>query len=277
MTRPRLYVLDLGRMRMDKSLLIAHWQLASRSNPNPPAEFVELPISAYLVDHPDGRVLYDTGCHPDSMGPGGRWPQAYQDYFPYIGGEECQLPHRLAELGFDPDEIRYVVLSHMHSDHAGCVEFFRKSQIIVHEDEMAGALRRHEARDKASGYCWKDIDQWLRLDLHWRKIGCDEGDLGLVDGVSLLNWGSGHAYGMLGLKVDLASEGGVILTSDSIYCAENYGPPMRPQGVVYDSLGYARTVERVRQLAAATRSQVWFGHDARQFARLRTSTEGWYE
>jgi N-acyl homoserine lactone hydrolase len=273
----RMYVLDLGRMRMDKALLIANWRLASRSNPNPPAEFIEFPISAYLIDHPDGRVLYDTGCHPQAMGPEGRWSQSYQEYYPYAGGEECQLPRRLDQLGIGPDDIRHVVLSHLHSDHAGCVELFGKSQLIVHEDEMSGALRRYEAKDKSSGYCWADIDHWTRADLHWRQVACTDNDLALNERVTVLNWGSGHAYGMLGLEVRLTGEGNMILASDAIYCAENYGPPMRPAGVVYDSLGYARTVERVRQRAQATHAQVWFGHDAVQFATLRTSTEGWYE
>ena len=64
---------------MDKSLLIARWQLASRTNPRPVGEFVEFPVAAYLLDRPEGRILFDAGCHPQAMGPEGRWPQEFQD------------------------------------------------------------------------------------------------------------------------------------------------------------------------------------------------------
>ena len=49
-----------------------------------------------------------------------------------------------------------------------------------------------------------------------------------------LNWGSEYSHGMLGLHIRLPETGGIILTSDAIYYATNYGPPVRPQGVIYD-------------------------------------------
>lgn len=277
MTSPRLHVLDLGRMRMDKSLLIARWQLASRTNPQPAAEFVEFPVSAYLLDHPDGRILFDAGCHPQAMGKGGRWPQEFQDLFPWTGGEECHLPNRLQALGLGPDDLRYVVLSHLHNDHAGCVEFFRRSHLVVHEDEFAAALRAYALQERMGPYVWADTDHWIRLGLNWKLVRRDEAELELCDSATILNWGSGHAHGMLGLHVRLPATGGIILASDAIYCAANYGPPIRPQGVIYDSVGYERTIERIRRLAEKTRSQVWFGHDLAQFSTLRHSPNAWYE
>lgn len=277
MNAMQMYVLDLGTMRMDRSLLIRNWRLGSLSDPNPPAEMVEFPVSAYYFDHPDGRVLFDAGCNPAAMGPNGRWPANFQEHFPYLGGEECQLPNRLAQLGIGPDDIHYVVLSHMHNDHAGCVELFRNSTLIVHEDELAGALRHYALGDRTSPYIWDDTDHWVRLGLNWQTIDREEASVALNDRVTIHNWGSGHAYGMLGLEVALREQPGVILTSDAIYCAENYYPPARPQGVVYDSLGYNRTLEAVRRLERRTGYQVWFGHDPAQFPTLRSSEKGSYE
>ncbi|MNH39306.1 N-acyl homoserine lactonase AiiB [compost metagenome] len=71
--------------------------------------------------------------------------------------------------------------------------------------------------------------------------------------------------------------GGIILASDAIYTAESYGPPVKPPGIIYDSVGYNSTVERIRRLANETNSQVWFGHDPVQFKSFRKSTEGHYE
>ncbi len=45
----------------------------------------------------------------------------------------------------------------MHADHAGCVEFFRKSQLIVHADEFAAVIAAHAANDDTN-YAWRDTD-----------------------------------------------------------------------------------------------------------------------
>jgi len=208
------------------------------------------------------------------MGPNGRWTPDFQRDYPHAGGEACTLPHRLEQLGLGPDDFRYVVLSHMHSDHAGCVEFFRRSQLIVHAAELVGAIEAHRAREDGA-YAWQDTDAWIDGDLTWRQVRADEGDLDLHDEVRILNFGRGHAFGMLGLSVRLAGTGQIVLASDAVYCAENLQGTAQPDWL-QDEAGYRQTLERIRHLADAG-AQIWYGHDPRQFAALRTSTDGWYE
>jgi N-acyl homoserine lactone hydrolase len=257
MARLKLQVLDLGRLRMRSSVLVG-------PGPSSFPELVEVPVSAYCIDHPDGRVLFDTGCHPQAMGPNGRWPADFQRDYPHFGGEECTLPSRLEQLGLGPDDIRYVVLSHLHSDHAGCVEFFRKSQLIVHADEFAAAMAAYKTNDDGA-YAWRDTDAWAGLDLAWRQVACQDGDIPLHDEIHILNFGRGHAYGMLGLSVRLPGTGHIILASDSVYCAENL--QLRLPGWMVDEAGYRRTLARLAALANSG-AQIWFGHDPRQFATL---------
>ena len=273
----RMHVLDLGKLRLDKNFMVANSTIATARNPNPPGQLIDIPVSAYYIEHPDGNVLFDTGCHPDWGGPNGRWPQGIQEIFPVIGGEECYLPNRLEALGIGPNQIRHVVLSHLHCDHAGCVEFFRKSQIIVHEDEFAAAATHYARRDHGTPYALRDIETWMRLDLEWREVGRAEPDHDIVAGVRLLNFGAGHSFGMLGLMVSLRDHPNVALASDACYTSENYGPPMKPPGISHDSIGFARTIQRIRALATHHRAEVWFGHDIPQFAQLRKAGEGWYE
>ena len=75
MCNKKVYVLDTGTMKMDKNYMISMHNPASVANPNPPAEFVEFPVYAVLIDHPEGKILFDTGCNPDGMGEEGRWPE----------------------------------------------------------------------------------------------------------------------------------------------------------------------------------------------------------
>ena len=114
-------------------------------------------------------------------------------------------------------------------------------------------------------------------DLNWRFVETHETELSLTDRVKLLNWGPGHAAGMLGLEVSLDETGPIILASDALFTLENYGPPARPPGYPLSSADAARTVEEIRTRARRLSAQVWCGHDMLQFMGLRHSTEGWYE
>ena len=272
----RLFVLDLGRMRMARRSFFG-----DLAETDPTAkEMMSFPISAYLIDGPDGRILYDTGCHPEAMEAGGRWSEDFQANFPWSpgpDGDACHLPNRLEQLGLGPDDIKQVVLSHMHSDHAGCVEFFRKSQVIVHRAEFELARAYHKRRDADSSYAWKDAEHWLRQDLNWRFVEEREKELALTAAITLLNWGPGHAAGMLGLDVSLAETGHVILASDALFTLENYGPPARPAGYPQSATGAAHTVKEIRARAKRLDAQVWCGHDMSQFKSLRHSTDGWYD
>ncbi|GMA62736.1 hypothetical protein GCM10025859_31760 [Alicyclobacillus fastidiosus] len=77
-------------------------------------------------------------------------------------------------------------------------------------------------------YIWGDIDARIKNNLQWKTIKRDEDGVNLAQGVNVLNFGSGHAWGMLGLQVSLPEYGNIILASDAIYTAESYGPPVKP-------------------------------------------------
>ncbi|UTW08086.1 N-acyl homoserine lactonase family protein [Pseudomonas benzenivorans] len=277
---PKVYVLDNGRMKMDKNFMISMHNPATIDNPNKPAELIEFPIFTVLIDHPDGKVLFDTACNPNSMGENGRWPKEIQDMFHYtamVNGQDCHLHSRLAEIGVDPRDIDYVVVSHLHLDHSGCLELFTNAKIIVHQNEFNAALSNYAQNRTAEGFIWDDVDAWIKNDLTWRVVKEAEGDLDLLDGIRILNFGGGHSYGMLGLHIELPGHGPLILASDAVYSAENYSNPSRLPATIYDSLGYMRTVERIQKLSKQTGSDVWFGHDSEQFNSLIKSTDGFYE
>ena len=81
----KLYVLDLGKIVM------------KGANPvldEPDAE-AAIPIHAFLLDTPEGCILFDAGCHPKAME--GAWPPELCGN-PYVTGPgENQLPKRPTE------------------------------------------------------------------------------------------------------------------------------------------------------------------------------------
>lgn len=273
----KLYVLDNGRMRMDKNLMIAGSNQATLDNPNAPNEMFEFPIYTVFIDHPEAKILFDTACNPNSMGENGRWINQTQKAFPYTADESCYLPNRLEQINVDPSEIDYVVASHLHLDHAGCLEYFTNATVIVHDDELNGTMQTYARNQKAGAYIWADIDAWIKNDLTWKTIKPYEDNLEIVKGVKVLNFGSGHAWGMIGLEVETQELGTLILASDAIYTAESMGDILKPPGILYDSIGWARSVEKIKKLAKEKNAQIWFGHDGNQFESFRKSTDGYYE
>lgn len=275
--RMKIYVLDNGRMQMDKNLMIANSNQATLDHPNQPNEMHEFPIYTVFIDHPEAKILFDTACNPNAMGEQGRWISATQKAFPYFADESCHLPNRLEQIGVNPKEVDIVVASHLHLDHAGCLEYFTNATIIVHNDELNGTMQAYARNQKEGAYIWADIDAWIKNELTWKTIKKDEEDLQLVEGIKVLNFGSGHAWGMIGLEIETEELGTLILASDAIYTKESMEPTLKPPGILYDSIGWANSVEKIKKRAKEKNAQIWFGHDGEQFKEFRKSTEGYYE
>src|SRR6267142_7233801 len=81
---------------------------------------ITVPIPVFLIEHPNGRVLFDTGLHPDCQhDPAGRLGPRLAELF-RIGfqpGEEVSA--RLEAIDRDPGKIDLVINSHFHFDHVG--------------------------------------------------------------------------------------------------------------------------------------------------------------
>lgn len=268
----KLYVFELGSLKLDKNLVVSMSHIAREEHPNCPNEMVEFPVPAYLIETENGYVLYDTGCHPECMGENGRWPMEFQNRVPYTGDETTTILHQLKQLGIRPEDIKTVVLSHMHNDHAGCVEYFPDAEFIVHKDEFHACLDAYALHRYMDSYIWKDTDQWIGKKMKWTFLERGEGDYELCPGLTILNLGPGHARGVLALKVDLANTGTVIIASDAVYCTENYENEQEP-GVVYDTVGWRRSLRYIKKTAAWSNARVWFGHDRKQFDALKKAPE----
>lgn len=80
-----------------------------------------LPIYAFLIHHPSGKILFDLGETPKCVEPGYYpWYQIGQHVVHMLIKPGDGLGDQLRKIGVDPaTDIPTVVLSHLHSDHAG--------------------------------------------------------------------------------------------------------------------------------------------------------------
>ena len=77
-------ILPCGAMTADLTwlLLAPNRAIRNRHNKNQPAEWVDVPTHAVLVDTPEGKLLWDTSCPRDWEQ---HWaPTGLQDFFPQI-------------------------------------------------------------------------------------------------------------------------------------------------------------------------------------------------
>lgn len=271
----KVYVLDNGFIENDLACLIAMPKLASNEDRNPKADWVRVPVYSLLIEHPNGLVLIDTACHPDSMTK--RWNESQKNRNPYGGNERTFLPATLGRLGYKPQDVKHVIMSHLHIDHAGCLEMFTNAKVYVHENEFTNVMKLYGLNGDMGAYVRKDIEGWINAKLNWQLLEQDVGDIEILDGIKILNFGPGHTFGMLGVMLSLKETGNVIVVTDALNRRENLGPPILYPGLAYDTIGYRKTAERIQRLKDQYNAQVWFGHDMEQFKTLTKSDDGFYK
>src|SRR5580700_5319586 len=118
---------------------------------------ITLPIPVFLIEHPRGRALFDTGLHPDCQHDaatrlGKRLAGLFQIAF--APGEEVSA--RLAAIGRDPGKIDLIINSHFHFDHVGGNGLIPNATMLVRRSEWEAAMERDIA--VPHGFNRRDFD-----------------------------------------------------------------------------------------------------------------------
>jgi N-acyl homoserine lactone hydrolase len=192
------------------------------------ATFEPFPVHAWLVHHPDGKVLVDTGI-------GAGHPLIDAWYRPRV----TPLAAALAAAGVDPGDIAAVVLSHLHFDHCG-QQATLAAPVHVQADE-------HEAA-QAAGYT---IDEWAAIPADRLRLA--RGDEEIAPGLRLLAT-PGHTPGHQSVVID-AADGRVVLAAQCAFRAQEVRTGVPHPGNAFDpdwAAAAADSLARVRALGPAT-------------------------
>lgn len=245
----KMHVLSGGRLRMKKSVYIPD---ADRT------ETIELPVSCFLLRHPQGNVLFDTGCHPSTeTDPEARWGSMAKAMVP-VSAQGENVVSQLHAIGYAPGDIDLVVNSHFHSDHCGCNEFFRNASVICHADELAAA--NADGAEKI-GY----------LPVDWKQpmpVETIDGQRDLFnDGRIVLVPVPGHTAGMTAALVSLDKAGQFLLASDAVPLRANLEREINPRNTWNAELSSKSMTEILR--IEAQGATVLYGHDDEQWQTLK--------
>ena len=226
------------------------------------------PVSFYVLTHPKGNIIFDTGNNDKTIADAAGWWGPLAKGFGLKMTKDDAIPAQLAKIGLKTDDIKYVVVGHLHLDHGGNVGQFPNATLVAQDDELKAAW-------------WPDVGFSVYYipgdfaDTKKMNIIRLNGDLDLFDDGSVrLMRAPGHTPGSQFVTVKLPKTGSVILTSDVVYLKENLDKNLIPPIPGTQSPGDAyRSYQRLRLVRDANNAQIFYGHDPEIFKATKKAPE----
>jgi glyoxylase-like metal-dependent hydrolase (beta-lactamase superfamily II) len=254
----KLYVFSSGALTVPRSLL----QNGADNSA------VQVPVGFYVIKHPKGNVLFDTGNNDRIITDPAYWGPFIKGINP-VRTPDLAITVQLARIGLKPDDIRYVVVSHFHLDHGGNAHQFPNSTLVAQMDEIRNAFWPEPGT--AGPYIPGDL-AYLRSELgaslpNRVKMIQLNGDLDLFgDGSAVVKRWVGHTPGSQMMIVRLPKTGTIVLTGDTVYLRENVEKNILPSvALAYDPVGIMNAYEFIRQIQATEGADFFTAHDPDAF------------
>lgn len=230
---------------------------------------ITIPVPSFLIQHPKGLILFDTGLHPDAVeDPEKAYGAELASVLGIGGGPDTRLDRQLAALGFKTSDVTHVISSHGHFDHTGGIHLFPEAKHYFGEGELRFAH-------------WPDpIQSFVYLPAvlnHLPKLDVREvvGELDLFgDGAITILPTPGHTPGEVSLVVRLKSRT-FILTGDAIHLRaameQEFHFPIDS-----DTKEALRSLRKLKQLKETLDATIWISHDPDDWAEF-AHAPGFYE
>ncbi|HEY5568177.1 MAG TPA: N-acyl homoserine lactonase family protein [Gammaproteobacteria bacterium] len=244
---PRIYIFDNGAIRgLDPALFnFTRDELAE-------VDFVNI---SYLIVHPRGALMFDTGAVPDSEFPADGSPVTEG-----IMSATQPLKPQLAAAGFTPSDVTHFALSHYHSDHTANANEFAAATWIVQKAE-----RDFMFAESPQGIIAPETFDKLR-DAEAVILDNEDYDV-FGDGSVTVMATPGHTPGHQVVAVELANYGTVVLGGDLYHYPEERTTGRTPTFELDAEQSRASRV-KVEEYLKATGATLWIEHDMATHAAL---------
>ncbi len=195
---------------------------ALRSMRSAREEWMRIPVTAFLLEHPGvGPILVDTGFHASvATDPKQNLGSILGRMYRIDMEPEQAVAAQLRRLGIEPREVKVVIMTHMHMDHASAISDFTEATYVLGQGEW-GAFSA--SRSTFKGY----VKKHAALAVEFREVGYDRPTIGSYstfgnsfdlfgDGSVRLVYTPGHTEGHQSVIVRLKGRE-ALLAGDAIY------------------------------------------------------------
>jgi N-acyl homoserine lactone hydrolase len=223
------------------------------------------PVSMYVIDHPQGLVVFDTGMTVD------HWP----DFMKPDAQDrpEQRIDRQLIQLGYNPEDVKYVVQSHYHLDHCGGMKFLPKATFIIRREEAKEAWWPPNRVPGETSYVFSDFKDTRYFNFIELEDNLDYDVFG--DGAVICIDTKGHTRGHQSLIVNLPKSGKFVIAVDAASLPEQLEEKMPPGANIWSAEAGLKSIERLRRLRDSG-AFIILGHDPQQREGLKIAPE-YYE
>ena len=167
---------------------------------------------------------------------------------------------QLRRIGFDPDDVRWVVMTHMHGDHAGGLPNFPKSEILMSREQIHLAMSR---TGPLQGYLNMHYPKWLKpRDVIFGAGAWESFDTSASltrDGAIRIVPTPGHTEGHISVAIE-DGDALVFLLGDAAYSESGLLEGI-VDGVASSATVHHETTTRIRALCERRPVITQFAHD----------------
>jgi len=241
----RLYVLDCGKITVagGSSMGFKPGELATANMVTP----------CFLIVHPRGTMMWDTGEIPDSAFRNGVTPQTAGAFT-----VDRPLLPQLAAIGYTPADITYLALSHYHGDHVANASAFAGSTWIVQQGDRDAIFGPRDPAKKMGAV--GDPAYFTGLDKSKTILLKGEDHDVFGDGTVVIKFTPGHTPGHQSLFLKLARTGPVLLSGDLYHYPEEITYKRIPS-FDSDQAQTARSRAMIEEFVKKNNAQLWIQHD----------------
>lgn len=248
-TSPRVYIFDCGTIAVsDISVFSPGVDVGKKK---------VLTDSCYLVVHPKGTLVWDTGFSDELA----TMPEGKKVSDNFHVRLKKTLASQMKEAGYAPDAVNFLGLSHMHFDHIGNVGLFPKATLLMQKEEYESAFGPDAAK------YGNDVKNYPTLAGNPnQQLTADHDVFG--DGTVVIKRATGHTPGHQSLFLKLKKSGNVLVSGDLAHFTKNW-EHRRVPSFNFDKDMSLKAMNDMAAFMKANKATLWIQHDLEQNAHLK--------